>query len=52
MTRTSRFDFGSGPNPDPAYQWDTKCKLFNLAEVCALPNAVLVMKEIVTVWRK
>ena len=42
MTRTSRFDFGSGPDPDPAYQWDTKRKLFSLAEVCALPSDVLV----------
>ena len=42
MTRTSRFDFGSGLNPDPANQWDTKCKLFSMAEVCTLPSAVLV----------
>ena len=26
---------------DPSYQWDTKCKLFSLAEVCILPCAVL-----------
>ena len=42
MTRTNRFDFGEDPDPDLAYQWDTKCKLFSLAEVCALPSAVLV----------
>ena len=23
--------FGSGPDADPAYQWDTKCKLFSPA---------------------
>ena len=40
--RTSRFDFGSGPDPDLADHWDTKRKLFSLAEVWALPNAVLV----------
>jgi len=39
VTRTSRFDFGSGPDPDPAYQWDIK--LFILAEVCTLPSDVL-----------
>ena len=43
MTRTSRFDFGSGQNPDPDNRWDTKCKPFSLAEVCALPRAVLVL---------
>ena len=42
MTRTSQLDFGSGPNPDAAYQWDTKRELFSLAEVCALPSAVVV----------
>ena len=42
MTRTSRFDFGSGPNPDPTYLWDIKHKLLSLVEVCALPSAVLV----------
>ena len=45
MTRTSRFDFGSGPDADPAYKFDTKCKLFSLAEVCALPSAVLISNE-------
>ena len=38
MTRTSGLDFGS----DPAHQWDTKRELFHLAEVCALPSAVLL----------
>ena len=38
-------DFGSGPDPDPAYQWDTKCKLFSLAELCALPSVVLFVCE-------
>uniref|UniRef100_A0A8C4Q1P5 ATPase AAA-type core domain-containing protein n=1 Tax=Eptatretus burgeri TaxID=7764 RepID=A0A8C4Q1P5_EPTBU len=33
VTRTNRFDFGSGLDPDPPYQWDTKCKLFSLVEV-------------------
>ena len=41
MTRTSQFDFGSGLDPDLAYQWDTKCKPFSLTEVCALPSAAL-----------
>ena len=43
--RTSRLDFGSCLDPDPAYQWDrdTKCKLFSLMEVCALPSAVRVI---------
>jgi len=32
-----------GPDADPANRWDTKCKLFSLAEeVCAPPSAVLV----------
>ena len=34
LTRTSRFDFGSGLDSDQTYQWDTKCKLFSLAEIC------------------
>ena len=42
VMRTSWLDFGSGPDGDPAYQWDTKHKLFSLAEVCALPSALLV----------
>ena len=48
MTRTSQLDFGSGPDADPAYQWDTKHKLFSLAEVGGLPSAVLFPK--VKVW--
>ena len=35
-------DLISGPDSDPADQWDTKRKLFILAEVCAPPSAVLV----------
>ena len=46
MTRTSLFNFGSGPDTDSAYQWDRKRKLFSLAEICALPSAVLVDNEI------
>jgi len=42
MTRTSRFDFGSGTDPEPAFQWDTKCKLFSLVKVSSLPSALLV----------
>ena len=42
MTRTSTFDSSSSPNPDPAYQWDTKRILISPAEVCALRNALLV----------
>ena len=41
-TRMNWFDFGEDPDPDLAYQWDTKVKLFSLAEVCTLPSAVLV----------
>ena len=40
MRRTSRFDFALGLDADLAYQWDTKRKLFSLAEVYALLNAV------------
>ena len=43
MTKTSQFDFVSGQDPDPAYQWDTICKRFNLAEVCTLPSTVPVL---------
>ena len=43
MTRTNRLDFGSVLDPDPADQWDTKRKLFRLAEVRALPRGVLVL---------
>jgi len=39
---TRQFDFGSGPDLDQAYQWNTKPKLFSLVVVCAPPNAVLV----------
>ena len=42
MTRTSHSDFDLGPVSDPALQWDTKCKLIGLTEVCALPSSVLV----------
>ena len=35
VTRTNRFNFGSGPDPDPSSQWDAKCKLFSRAEVWA-----------------
>ena len=38
VTRTSRFDFGSGPHPDPGYQWDTKRNLLFLSEVCTPPS--------------
>ena len=30
VTITSQFDFGSGPDADLTYRWDTKCKLFRL----------------------
>ena len=40
VTRTSRFDFESGPDPDLTCQWDTERKLFSLAEVRAPPSAV------------
>ena len=36
VTRTSQFNFGSGPDADAACHWDTKCKLFSLADVCIL----------------
>ena len=42
MTRISQFHFGSGPDADPANQWDTKRKLFSQEEECALPSVVLV----------
>ena len=42
MTRTSQLDFGSGPDADPAYQWDRQRKLFSLAEGCTPPRAVLL----------
>ena len=40
VTRTRRFDFGSGLESDKTSQWKTKCKLFSLAEVCSLLSAV------------
>ena len=42
MTRTSRLDFGSGQDADITYSWNTKRKLFSLAEVCTLPSAITV----------
>ena len=42
MTRTIRLGFGEGPDPDPAYQWDTKRKVFSLAEVCTPPSVIVV----------
>ena len=36
VTRTSRLDFGSGPEANPAYGWDAKRKLFSLAEARTL----------------
>ena len=36
-------DFGSGPDADPAYWWHTLRELFSLADVCALPSAVLIL---------
>jgi len=43
VTSTNRLDFVSALDADPAYQWDTKHKLFNLVEVCALLSTVLVL---------
>ena len=43
MTRTSRLDFVLDPDAFLAYQWDTKRKLFSLAEVCAPPSAVPIV---------
>ena len=34
----SRLDLGSAPDTDPAYHWNTKRKLFSLAEMCSLPS--------------
>ena len=42
VTRTSRLDFGSVPDPDPAYHWATKREMFSLMEVSALSSAALV----------
>ena len=33
--------FGLGLDPDPAYQGDTKRKLFSLAEIYTLPSVIL-----------
>ena len=59
VTKISRFDYSSGPDPDPAYQCNTKRQLFSLVEVCALSSAVLdifVFKLYIyvhcTCWRK
>ena len=41
--RISRLHFGSALGADLTYQWNTKRKLFSLAEVCALPSAVPVI---------
>jgi len=41
--RTSRFDFGSGPDQDQTYQWDEKRKLFNLTEVSGLPSILFLL---------
>ena len=45
VTRTRQLDFGSGPDSDPAYQWDSVPKLFSMAEVCALPSAIHCPKQ-------
>ena len=50
MTRTSRFDFGSDQDTDPTFQWETKRKLFSVAEVCAPPSAVLVNNPVFIVF--
>ena len=39
----AHLDIASGPNPDLAHQWDTKRKLFILAEVCIVRIAVLIV---------
>ena len=31
------------PDPDPAYQWDPKCKQFSLAEIYTPPSAILLI---------
>ena len=40
--RISWLEFVVRPDADLAYQWDTKRKLFSLAEVCTPPSTVLV----------
>ena len=42
VMRTNRLNFSSGPDADPAHQWDTKRKLIILADVCTLLSARLV----------
>ena len=42
VLRTSWFDFAKGLDPDVACQWDAKHKPLILADVCALPSALLV----------
>ena len=43
MTKTSGFDFGSGPDADLPYQWN---KLFSLVDVRAPPCAFLVVEAL------
>ena len=43
VTRANWCDFSDYSDPDPAYLWDTKRKLFSLPGVCALPSVVLVV---------
>ena len=35
-----------GLDKEPAYQWDTKRKLFSLAEVCTPPSAITVKNRL------
>ena len=41
--KISQLNFSSGPNPDPAYQWDTKRKLISMVEVYSSLSALLVI---------
>ena len=43
MTRTSQLNFRAGPNPDPAYRWDAKRKLFIPVKGSAPLSVVLVL---------
>ena len=52
VTWTSWLLFASGLYADPVFQWDTKCKLFILAEVWALTGAPLVVIMIYCLWSK
>ena len=45
MRRTSGLYFDEDLDADPAHQWDTKRKLFSMAEVYGPPSAVLVVHE-------